>query len=38
MNEDVLVWLTICMEPGANDLHIGLVQLLPLPPHPFVLR
>jgi len=32
LSGEVLVWLLgICLEQGANDLH--MVQLMPLPPH-----
>jgi len=36
LSDEVLVWLVICLEPGANDLHI-MAQLMPLPPHGLLL-
>jgi len=34
---EVLTWLlVICLEQGANDLH--MVQLMPLPPHHLLLQ
>jgi len=31
LSDEVLAWLSICLEQGACDLHI--VQLMPLSPH-----
>jgi len=37
LHGEILAWLmVICLERGANDLH--MVQLMPLPPHNLLLQ
>ena len=31
LSDEVLAWLVVCLEQGANDLH--MVKLVPLSPH-----